>query len=520
MGANERKNDIQSKIEDRAEDISGLHELIVTILDKLPLGVFVKDAEDHFNYLYWNRFMEEITGINTSDIEGRDDTQVNYDTLISVEKRLETDRNIMKTGNTLHFNGRIKCATGEYRDIEVTKFPVYLSNGKPLLLALWKDVTAKLEIEQSLKRTRILTKMALMTSDIRTCSIFVNPESVVNYEDSVVRVNNWDALNDEMMNVSWKAFASRVHPDDKSLYIESFLQICRGERDDFKAEVRIKYPKMDDYVWRESYAYLYERDEQGRPTVILACSTNIQLRKDQEISLEDARLKAESADKMKSKYLADMSHEIRTPLNAITGFAELMAFADSDEERISYYEIIKMNNQLLMQLINDILDLSKIEADAIKITYVSVDINELIGTIYASAKLRVPAGVKLLLEKGADSCIFGTDNIRLLQLITNLINNAIKNTKSGSITLGYTCLPDDQLRFYVKDTGVGIAEEKLDNLFGRFVKLNDYVEGIGLGLAICKGLVTKMGGSIQVESKLGEGSKFSFIIPSHKAGDE
>lgn len=238
------------------------------------------------------------------------------------------------------------------------------------------------------------------------------------------------------------------------------------------------------------------------------------------MSLEDARLKAESADKMKSKYLADMSHEIRTPLNAITGFAELMAFADSDEERISYYEIIKMNNQLLMQLINDILDLSKIEADAIKITYASVDINELIGTIYASAKLRVPTDVKLVLEKGADSCIFGTDNIRLLQLITNLINNAIKNTKSGSITLGYTCLPDDQLRFYVKDTGVGIAEEKLDNLFGRFVKLNDYVEGIGLGLAICKGLVTKMGGSIQVESKLGQGSEFSFIIPSHKAGDE
>lgn len=282
----------------------------------------------------------------------------------------------------------------------------------------------------------------------------------------------------------------------------------------------MKYPNSDDYTWRESYAHAYEHDEQGRPTVILACSTNIQLRKDQEMSLEDARLKAESADKMKSKYLADMSHEIRTPLNAITGFAELMAFADSDEERISYYEIIKMNNQLLMQLINDILDLSKIEADAIKITYAPVDINELIGTIYVSAKLRVPADVNLVLEKGADSCIFGTDNIRLLQLITNLINNAIKNTKSGSITMGYTCLPDDQLRFYVKDTGVGIAEEKLENLFGRFVKLNDYVEGIGLGLAICKGLVTKMGGSIQVESTLGQGSKFSFIIPSHKADDK
>ena len=223
----------------------------------------------------------------------------------------------------------------------------------------------------------------------------------------------------------------------------------------------------------------------------------------------------ELADKMKSKYLADMSHEIRTPLNAITGFSELMAFADSDEERQGYYEIIKTNNQLLMQLINDILDLSKIEADAIKISYEPVDINELMDTTFASVKLRMPEGVQLFLEKGSCTCHFGTDSIRLLQLINNLANNAIKNTQEGSITLGYTCLPDKRLKFYVKDTGIGIAKDKLESLFTRFVKVNDYVEGIGLGLAICQGLVTKMGGSMHVESELGVGSTFSFVLPSH-----
>lgn len=140
--------------------------------------------------------------------------------------------------------------------------------------------------------------------------------------------------------------------------------------------------------------------------MILGCTINIQERKGQELNLEEAKHKAELADKMKSKYLADMSHEIRTPLNAITGFSELMAFADSDEERKGYYEIIKTNNLLLMQLINDILDLSKIEADAIKISYEPVDINELMDTTFASIKLRMPEGVQLFLEKGSCTCRF------------------------------------------------------------------------------------------------------------------
>lgn len=137
-------------------------------------------------------------------------------------------------------------------------------------------------------------------------------------------------------------------------------------------------------------------------------------------------------------------------------------------------------------------------------------------TTFASIKLRMPEGVQLFLEKGSCTCRFGTDSIRLLQLINNLANNAIKNTKQGSITLGYTCLPDKHLKFYVKDTGIGIAKDKLESLFTRFVKVNDYVEGIGLGLAICQGLVTKMGGSMHVESELGIGSTFSFVLPSHE----
>ena len=495
---------------------NNLQELIKTILDRLPLGVFVKDGDNHFNYLYWNHFMEEITGIETREIEGHDDFEVNYNALMTAEERLETDMNVIKTGLTARFKGKVKSASGDYRDIEVAKYPISLNNGKPLVLALWRDITSELATENTLRRTRILTKMALRISDIRTCSIFIDPDSTHNFKDSVVTLNDWNTMSEDMIEVSWGQFISRAHPDDQEHYHNMFTSLCRGEISEARIEARMLFPGKKEYVWREVFATVYERDDKGRPSVILGCSTNIQERKNQELSLEEAKVKAEAADKMKSKYLADMSHEIRTPLNAITGFSELMAFADTDEERMSYYDVIKMNNQLLMQLINDILDISKIEADAIKITYEQLDVSELMDTIYASAKLRVPGGVKLVLEKGADHHMFGTDSMRLLQLINNLVNNAIKNTKEGSITMGYTIQPDNQLRFYVRDTGIGIDKDKLKDVFGRFVKINDYMEGIGLGLAICKGLVVKMGGSIHVTSELGVGSEFSFILPSHE----
>lgn len=142
-------------------------------------------------------------------------------------------------------------------------------------------------------------------------------------------------------------------------------------------------------------------------------------------------------------------------------------------------------------------------------------LHELMDSTYASVRLRMPEGVKLILEKGLSTCSFGADSIRLLQLINNLANNAIKNTKSGSITIGYESVEEGLLKFYVRDTGVGIAEEQLKTLFTRFAKVNDYVEGIGLGLAICQGLMSKMGGTMNVESELGVGSVFPFILPTH-----
>ncbi len=375
-----------------------------------------------------------------------------------------------------------------------------------------KGTTSISDMEKELRRIRELSRIAFEANDICAYSITLDPENKNDFRDAKVSLYAWDSEEQEDVNLTWDEFLSTLYTDDVTSVREDFRRLSNGLIPELKMEIRTLSPDLGKYKWREFRASVYECDAEKRPVVLLVCSTDIHERKIQ----EEAISKAEKADKMKSKYLADMSHEIRTPLNAITGFAELMAFTDSDEERMSYYDVIKTNNQMLMQLINDILDLSKIEADVVKINYEPVDINDLLDSAYASTRLRMPPGVQLVMEKGETQCMFGTDPIRLLQLITNLANNAIKHTRKGSITLGYNSLPDDCLNFFVRDTGLGIPEEKQKQLFGRFAKVNDYAEGIGLGLAICQGLVTKMGGSFQVESQVGIGSEFSFILPSHE----
>ncbi|MDF9831279.1 ATP-binding protein [Parabacteroides sp. PF5-6] len=373
------------------------------------------------------------------------------------------------------------------------------------------------DTKEALRRLRLLSKIAFKANDIHACSLKINPDTKDNYRDTIVTMlYHWDSEEELSTLVTWDHYISVLDPESLPVFWENFYKVVRGEEQEVKFEAFVKFPEFSRYFWRDYTMSIYERDDQGRPTVILTCSSDIHVRKSHELNMEEIISNMERADKMKSKYLADMSHEIRTPLNAITGFAELMAFTEDDEERMGYYDIIKTNNQMLMQLINDILDLSKIEADVVKITYEPVDVNDLLDSAYASTRLRMPPGVELIMEKGGKECMFGTDPVRLLQLITNLANNAIKHTKEGSITIGYKILPEDKLEFYVKDTGFGIPEEKQRQLFGRFAKVNDYAEGIGLGLAICQGLVAKMGGTIGVKSEHGVGSEFIFTLPSHE----
>ena len=239
-----------------------------------------------------------------------------------------------------------------------------------------------------------------------------------------------------------------------------------------------------------------------------------------ERELKVAKEKAENADIAKSAFLANMSHEIRTPLNAITGFAEVMGSANTEEEKTQYQEIIKMNADLLMQLVNDILDMSKIEAGTLEFVYSTVDINLLLSDLQRLFQMRInDAGgkVQIIAEPSLSSCFIQTDRNRVAQVISNFVGNAIKFTREGNIRIGYEA-KDTELYFYVKDTGTGIPAEKLSNVFGRFVKLNKDQKGAGLGLSISQTIVGKLSDQIGADSIEGEGSTFWFTLPYLSCG--
>ena len=242
--------------------------------------------------------------------------------------------------------------------------------------------------------------------------------------------------------------------------------------------------------------------------------------KETEKQLTLAKEKAENADLSKSAFLANMSHEIRTPLNAITGFAEVLASANTEEEKAQYQEIIKMNADLLLQLVNDILDMSKIEAGTLEFVYTKVDINLLLSDLRQLFQMRVnDAGknIQIIADPSLPSCSIETDRNRVAQVLSNFTTNAIKFTQEGTISIGYEAR-DTELYFYVTDTGAGIPADKLPEVFGRFVKLNKDKKGTGLGLSISKTIVNKLEGQIGADSVEGKGSTFWFTIPYRTCG--
>ena len=230
--------------------------------------------------------------------------------------------------------------------------------------------------------------------------------------------------------------------------------------------------------------------------------------------MKEAQLKAEEANQLKSAFLANMSHEIRTPLNAIVGFSNLLSMVEDKEEMLEYAGIIETNTELLLQLINDILDMSKIESGMYDFHVTHVDANQLMSEVEQVARLRIRTDeVSLSFAERLPQCVFHTDKNRLIQVLTNLVVNAIKFTSQGEIQIGYRLQDAHTLYFYVSDTGCGMSAEQCEHVFERFVKYNTFIQGTGLGLSICKMIIEKLGGEIGVQSESGKGSVFWFTLP-------
>jgi len=316
---------------------------------------------------------------------------------------------------------------------------------------------------------------------------------------------------------------SKIHPDDRKQILNFYQEVIEGRSKSFRSEVRVhktaeemldsKAPEFSEWNWvRMNIMMSHYAPEEGLIEII-GINYDITEMKEIEVKLIDAKEKAEEADHLKSAFLANMSHEIRTPLNAIVGFSGLLVETEDVEERKQYIGIVEENNELLLQLISDILDLSKIEAGTFEFTITEVNVNLLCEDIVRSMKGKTTGTVKLVFDKHLPECYIMSDRNRLHQVISNFVNNAAKFTSEGTIKVGYEQLEDSRIRFYVSDTGIGIEEEYRVQIFDRFVKLNSFVHGTGLGLSICRSIIDQLHGEIGVESEPGKGSCFWFILP-------
>lgn len=307
---------------------------------------------------------------------------------------------------------------------------------------------------------------------------------------------------------------SKIHPDDRKKITDFYKNMLAGTQKSFSDEMRVLRPgTTDEWNWVRMNIVVTIYDPDNQEIEIIGINYDITELKEIEVKLTEAKEKAETADRLKSAFLANMSHEIRTPLNAIVGFSGLLVDTEDLEERKQYLSIVEENNELLLQLISDILDLSKIEAGTFDFTFSNVNAKMLCEDLARSLQIKVPDGVELLFDPQPVECCIYSDRNRLHQVISNFVNNAIKFTSEGSIRIGYE-VQEQQVRFYVTDTGIGIEPEQASHIFERFVKLNTFVHGTGLGLSICKSIVEQLGGTIGVDSEPGKGSCFWFTIPT------
>ena len=304
---------------------------------------------------------------------------------------------------------------------------------------------------------------------------------------------------------------SHFHSEDRAVMIDFLDKVIKGESSKLSRDVRIRRADGN-YTWTRVNVLVRNYQLQDNIIEMLCINFDITQLKETERKLIGAKEKSEEADRLKSAFLANMSHEIRTPLNAIVGFSSLLEEAEDAEEKHLYATIIEENNKLLLQLISDILDLSKIEAGTFDIIPEQVDAQQLCNELLQSMQVRATEQVEILLAPELPELTFTSDKNRLYQVLLNFVTNALKFTSEGSIVIDYR-INGNEVRFSVQDTGMGIEPEKQEAIFTRFVKLNNFIAGTGLGLPICQSIVTQLGGKIGVESEPGKGSCFWFTHP-------
>lgn len=477
-----------------------------SVLDNLPIATMVKDINDDGRYLIWNKKASEIVNVKSADIVGKREADLNSRTQFV----REAEQTVIESGPQ-SFIKRTRTSNGEECVLSIHKALVsYEKGNERWMISSSLNIT---EIETQRKQIEAMNRHYLFvikaigliswTWDLQKNEITCNRDFFTPKSNAVMGIVKEDG----------ESYFSQILPEFREKIRQSFDDLCHDVIPTMAAEYQIIYEGDDVPSWAETFAIVSLRDEEGKPTMLVGATRLIDERKKMEQELRDAMEKAEETNRLKSAFLANMSHEIRTPLNAIVGFSGILSESHPDKESREFARIIENNTQLLLQLINDILDISKIESGMLEFIYSEMDVNGSLSEVQAVSALKLSPEVSLNFNPGLKNCLIHTEKNRVLQVINNYISNAIKYTETGQIEIGYYPPANGVLRFYVRDTGSGIPEEKQNDIFQRFVKLDSFKQGTGLGLAICTMIAEKMNGHLGVISEVGKGSEFWFEIP-------
>lgn len=485
-------------LEQKYKDLSGL---LSNIVNAVPMYFFVKDTGDDFRYVYSSPMMNQIYGRFHNDVVGKTDFDLFIDPVAAQSFR-DMDEKVLRSGKMQRYVEQMLDPRGELRSMDTMKLLVPREGKAPYLLGMSWDITKQRRIEDELHENNKRLALSCMAG-----RIYPWIWDVVNETAELSLVKDGEMVHSY---ISHESFTEKIHPADQQMYRDIVNAFARGEIDSLKLSFRCKY-FSDEYVWLEKIGEVYEYGDDGKPLKAIGILRDITVDKRHEADVQAKRL-AEESDRMKSAFIANMSHEIRTPLNAIVGFSTLMAQVDSQEEKQEYLKIIESSNDFLLQLINDILDISKIESGKLEFIYTNFSLNDLFKPQEHAFTLRAESGVKVIFENDDNDYCIISEKTRLTQVLTNFLSNAIKFTSSGSIRFGYK-LTKNGIYVYVTDTGTGISKKDQTSIFDRFVKLDKFKQGTGLGLSICKTIITMLNGEIGVESEEGSGSTFWFTIP-------
>lgn len=322
--------------------------------------------------------------------------------------------------------------------------------------------------------------------------------------------NEW-MPDDSGSNVMESTF--QLHENDSERVRQSMDDLCSGRKSEYHEQYQVKVPHTSKTYWEESYAMVVERDINGMPLSIIGTSMRIDERKAIEEALVEARFRAEESDRLKTAFLANMSHEIRTPLNAIVGFTALLPDVQEAEERSNLLNLIHENTQKLLRIVDDVVSISKIESGQEEAVMTSFDLVQVLSVVVDQYMPNVKPGVVMSTDFASPTQLVTTDLNRLQEIMRHLISNATKFTDQGAIVVGFNAPQNDRIKMWVTDTGKGIAPEHHKRIFERFFKVDEFIPGAGLGLSTCEVMAYSLGGSVKVESALGQGATFTVEIP-------